>query len=323
MKTKNLSALAAWLGLSLIQPRLATAHAQGLLTPPAGPPGPVMKSLDQIEARTPLVAGAPGILTASGRFTITQPGSYYLTGNLVCTNGGGHFILFATNNVTLDLNGFTLFGVSGILSNAIHGTGFGYRVFNGHIVGGTTQANGVFSPAGFYTGIELFSGNVEIGTDSLVSGVTVRGMRNRGISASLNSIVQNCAVDTVADIGVFCGSISDCNVINTRSDAIFAGRVLNCFGKCVGSGDGIGRYSWEYPTVQNSRGESVSGHGIFTVNALNCYGRSETGVGLYAYLANSCSAWSQSYGTAIEAQIGIACFADRGTNKITHKYNMP
>ena len=47
----------------------STAFPQGSLTPP-GAPAPTMKSLDQIEARTPI---------SSAPFTINASGSYYLT----------------------------------------------------------------------------------------------------------------------------------------------------------------------------------------------------------------------------------------------------
>lgn len=75
---------------------LAEAYAQGSLTPPAGAPSPTMKTLGQIEPRTP-VASVP--------FTITVPGSYYFTSNLVAAASG---ITILTNGVTLDLMGFTL-----------------------------------------------------------------------------------------------------------------------------------------------------------------------------------------------------------------------
>src|SRR5450631_969089 len=75
---------------------LPSAFPQGNLTPP-GAPAPTMKTLDQIEARTPI---------SSAPFTISTPGSYYLTANLPVTTGNA--IVISANNVTLDLNGFTI-----------------------------------------------------------------------------------------------------------------------------------------------------------------------------------------------------------------------
>jgi len=72
---------------------------QGNLTPP-GPPAPSMKSLDQIESRTPLAGPAP--------ITISTSGSYYLAQNISAV--GQNAIIIAASDVTLDLNGFSLIG---------------------------------------------------------------------------------------------------------------------------------------------------------------------------------------------------------------------
>jgi len=73
------------------------ARAQGPLTPP-GAPAPMMKTLAQVEPRTPIsIAG----------YVITQPGSYYLTTNLVTEWDG---VVVAASGVTLDLMGFALTG---------------------------------------------------------------------------------------------------------------------------------------------------------------------------------------------------------------------
>ena len=86
---------------AILDAQLATTFAQGSLTPP-GAPAPTMKTLNQIEPRTPI---------SSLPVTIVKPGSYFVTTNLVYTNGGDGLYISASD-VTVDLNGFTLTGAS-------------------------------------------------------------------------------------------------------------------------------------------------------------------------------------------------------------------
>ena len=53
---------------------------QGALNPSAGP-APLFKSLNEIQPRTAVAGG--------GATTISQPGSYYLTGNITVSSGNG------------------------------------------------------------------------------------------------------------------------------------------------------------------------------------------------------------------------------------------
>ncbi len=90
----------------------APLGAQGPLTPP-GAPARTMKTLDQVEARTPidLIHAPPsGTNAANDTFTITQAGSYYLTSNLVFSTPTG--IEVTVSGVTIDLNGFRITGIS-------------------------------------------------------------------------------------------------------------------------------------------------------------------------------------------------------------------
>lgn len=79
----------------------------GPLTPPGGAPTSTYKTLTEVEPRLAVntVNAPPNGLV---RFSITAPGSYYLTGNI--TLGGGIMIAIRINSddVTLDLNGFTI-----------------------------------------------------------------------------------------------------------------------------------------------------------------------------------------------------------------------
>ena len=93
-----------------------------------------MKSLAQIEPRTIVnSANTPG--DGTSLFIISQPGSYYLTTNLVGVSGKNG-INIAANCVTLDLNGFALLGGPGS-SSAIYilGAQTNITVRNGTISG--------------------------------------------------------------------------------------------------------------------------------------------------------------------------------------------
>lgn len=73
---------------------------------PTAAPGSTMKTLDQVEPRIVISdATTPGDLTCS--YKITQPGSYYLAGNL--TSNFKHGILISSSDVTIDLEGYRIY----------------------------------------------------------------------------------------------------------------------------------------------------------------------------------------------------------------------
>jgi hypothetical protein len=267
-----------------------SALGQGALTPP-GAPAPTMKTLEQIEPRTP-ISTAP--------FTISQSGSYYLTTNL--TVGGGNAITVAADGVTLDLNGFT------IRSTANPAAGFavlinsGLRnitIQNGVIQGAVTNSAGIFSGSGFDYGIR-YTGTAP--QNVRVIGVSVSGCHYDAINVgnAESTLVENCVVRTVGGTGISASSIRGCVA-------------AECGGRGIQGNQ-----------VSDSRGESVvSGEGVYAITAQNCYGFSNSGIaGLYDLNAAFCVG-SRSSGTAIQATIANGCWASSGTNPITHKYNMP
>ncbi len=282
----------AFVASALIPARSLFAQG-GSLTPP-GAPAPTMMSLDEMEPRTPLVGGAPGVsVGASGTITITQSGSYYLTGNLTVTSGSG--IIIGAGGVTLDLRGFTITSTAATPTSSSAGVNIdasNVAVFNGHIVSGTTYDSGAmgdqFTGTGFEHGIYAFPSTFR---NIRVRDVSVQGCDNLGISIldTETSIVEGCTVRTVGSIGIRAATVRGCTVAeaggngiqgasvsdsraeSVGSDGISASNVRNCYGVTFGtssSADGIdaGR------SVENSYGQSTAGDGIQGENVMNSRG---------------------------------------------------
>jgi hypothetical protein len=265
MNSKHLIRLAALLLLSTLNPQLSTCLAQGSLTPP-GAPVPTMKTLAQIEPRTPI---------SSAPFTISTPGSYYLTTNV--TINGGDAITIVTNDVTLDLNGFTIFSTapiangSGILISNFNSVLTDIVIYNGHISGGVTNNGfGTFGGSGFNTGIESSGyapGNVR------VSGVSVSGVLGSGIDLDPSSatLVESCTVRNVGAFGIGAAIVKSSVALICGSEGILGSQVSDCSGESYGSGDGIFA-----TTAQNCYGHTYGGYGngLTATTAQNCYGLS-------------------------------------------------
>jgi len=74
------------LGLAVVVAATGGTASAGDLNPPPGPVAPTMKSLSEVEPRIAINAtNTPG--DADSLFKITQPGSYYLTGNITGVAG--------------------------------------------------------------------------------------------------------------------------------------------------------------------------------------------------------------------------------------------
>jgi hypothetical protein len=294
------------------------AFSQGSLTPP-GAPAPTMKSLDQIEARTPI---------SSAPFTILQPGSYYLTTNV--TVSSGYAIAITANNVTLDLNGFTIASTAPVASGdtaiLLSGSLTNIAIRNGHISSGVTNNGaGVYSGSGFGYGVS-FSG---FPYNARVSGLSVSGCQYHGIYLGYNStVVEACVVNTVGAYGIQAQSVSDSTANDCGTTAISANTANNCIGSVSGSGsgvyattanncygtsagDGIGVHAGG--TALNCRGFSNSGHGLVAQNAQNCYGFGNgSGYGVVATIAIGCYGFSQT-GYGVSAFIANVCTGDTAT----------
>lgn len=289
--TQNLFGALALLALSTLNSQLSTAFAQGSLVP-AGAPGPTMKSLDQIEARTPI---------SSAPFTITQPGSYYLTTNLNMTSVNSGAIIINTNNVTLDLNGFSItttfsgIGGTGIVIGGNLNSASDVSIFNGHIVSGITNNGiGVYSGSGIQIGIAVlnFAGGI-IGHpfNVRVSNVSVSGVSLYGIYLGTNfsTVVENCTVSTVGSYGIEASIVRSSMAIDCGGAAIVGDQVFDCRGQSTG-GDGIIANTMVQDSYGYVTNNSSSLFGIYNNGtAQNCYGYSVNGTGLnFGFTAQNC-----------------------------------
>ena len=256
------------------------ASAQGSLTPP-GAPAPTMLTLSQIEPRTPIT---------SVPYTISTPGSYYLTTNLTVTTGSA--ITITTSWVTLDLNGFTVSSSAGSPNGTgilLAGGNTDITILNGHIQG-TGFANGIY-PAG--------CSNVR------VAGVSVSGCLNYGIilGNANSTVVESCTVQNIGVTGIQASSVSHSSAYQCGGTAIIANTAENCYGNC--SGSTVGLFAG---IANNCYGYSFSGYGLYATTATGCYGFTVSGnAGLDANNANNCAGYSNGNGDGLDANNASGC----------------
>lgn len=238
---------------------LQTAIA-GDLEPPAAP-APTMKTLDEVEPRVPInTINTPG--DTGSLYIITQPGAYYFTENIAGISGKNG-ILVQADDVTIDLNGFTLIGVPGSLDGiAVPSSQINLEIRNGVIrdwggdgvdawFGRNSRALGLRTSNNggtglrFGTSVGIYPPNtttgcivrdcisesnggdgIFVGGGSTVSGCVGSSNTGIGIRAAAGSTVLHCTASSNSNAGISVGAgstVSYCAATNNNAPGFTPG----------------------------------------------------------------------------------------------------
>ena len=235
---------------------LHSASAQGTLIPP-GAPAPTMKTLAQIEPRTD-VQKLSG--DATNQFIISQPGSYYLSSNVVVSATSVNGISIQASNVTLDLNGFAVispasdtgcgittsgftvanlavrngvvtgWGLSGIYAANATGSSFEQLRLIGNGTAGAGAGDGLSVGVGCQITRCTAKGNSAAGFNALglvaIDHCLAESNTADGITVADGSSVAACTLQLNAGNGIATGAkcrVTDCVITGATLDGIHAG----------------------------------------------------------------------------------------------------
>ena len=187
------------------------AISQGTLAP-ANAPSESMKSLQEIWDRVDAQQDDPRTPISRLPYTITESGSYYVTGNLSSTTNG---IVIETSGVTVDLMGFSLTGDGGYGDYGIYVDGSTNAVIDRVVIkGGSISGfrNGLYCEYMNNSRIELMlvSDNTRYGVflygrdgqcdGNTIADCTISG--NGGLGVNLNGRYGQCDGNTIADCSI-------------------------------------------------------------------------------------------------------------------------
>ena len=180
---------------------------QGSLTPP-GAPAPTMKTLQQIEPRTPI---------ASAPYNISTSGSYYLTTNLA-VGAGTNGITITANDVTLDLGGFVLAG--GGLNNGVYvlGDRTNIVVRNGIIRNWESCVEAYTARNSRFENLQVSGGTgygLDVGDNSLVLACQAQ-TSFWGISVNEGCLIKSCVAQSNSAAGIY--AYAGCTIVDCAAN---------------------------------------------------------------------------------------------------------
>ena len=189
---------------------------------PIGPPASTMKTLLDVEPRTAIRNNSETLTP----IVISQSGSYYLAEDIYAFHSNQGIDITASN-VTLDLNGFTVYGNTEVGS---------YDGIHSLVLDNITVINGTVQDF-FQDGIDLQGENIKI--------INVRVLNNlqQGMRVGTNATVRDCIADNNTQIGISAASASTiigCTARGSGGIGISSSNatIFNCTSRSNG-GDGI------------------------------------------------------------------------------------
>jgi parallel beta-helix repeat protein len=304
--------------------------AAGPLDPPVGPVAPAYKTLTEVEPRIAINAtNTPG--DANSVFKITQPGSYYLTGNITGV-AARHGIEVAASNVTIDLRGHALTGVAASLDGISNDGNLvnNIRIENGNISGWSGDGIQFISGSNYHArhinAMTNSGWGIILDENGLVESCAASGNSAGGIGISgLNAVVQGCTVSSNPGTGirlVDSGTVNGCSAFG-NSIGIQTGIgvvVVHCSAR-DNTDDGIRVGSAcvvRDCTAYSNGGDGIDSTGTSTTIS-NCTASFNVGSGIEvpgdcSIVGNTCDANGQGAGEAAGIQVtGTDCRVDSNT----------
>lgn len=226
----------------------AGVGAQGPLTPP-GPPGPTMKTLDQIEPRTPIYASQIPL-------TISNPGSYYLAEQISISANNTHGITIDSDRVTIDLNGFAFIGPG----KSAGSSGEGIRVTGSRT--SLAVRNGTVAQ---WRGSGV---NLTGASNSQAFELRVEGNGGAGVATGVGGLIIRCAASDNGGSGIVPGdgtTVQSCVGSANDLDGFTSGFGVAIFDSTARSNARFGFALGASSLVRGSNATTNGSHGILAI----------------------------------------------------------